>query len=257
LIVNHLLLIKLLIAPSLIAVATVVSRRWGPAAGGWIAGLPLTSGPLSLIFALEFGHEFARRAAEATILGLSAVVIFAAAYARIAVVRSPVVSLCGSLGAYLVAAAVLRLLPISLMSATGVLLAVIGAAMVSLGSSRPVEAPLSAPPWDIPSRMAVSVVIVLALAFLGSIVSPELVGLLSPFPVFAGIMGVFTHLVGGWQAAQRLLRGIVLGSLAFGTFFVVVASLVGRMPLAICYGIASGAALAVNAGLLLLTAREG
>ena len=59
--------LKLLLAPLLILLATLAGRRWGPAVGGWLAGLPLTSGPVSLILALEQGPEFAARAALGTL----------------------------------------------------------------------------------------------------------------------------------------------------------------------------------------------
>jgi hypothetical protein len=37
---NGLLVIKLLLTPVLIALATLVGRRWGAALGGWLAGCP-------------------------------------------------------------------------------------------------------------------------------------------------------------------------------------------------------------------------
>ena len=51
-------------------------RRWGPAVGGWLAGLPLTSGPVSLILALEQGPEFTARAALGTLFGLISLAAF-------------------------------------------------------------------------------------------------------------------------------------------------------------------------------------
>ena len=51
------------------AAATWAARRWGPAVGGWIVGLPLTSGPIAFFLALEHGPAFAARAALSTILG--------------------------------------------------------------------------------------------------------------------------------------------------------------------------------------------
>ena len=59
------MVLKALLAPLLILLATLAGRRWGPGVGGWLAGLPLTSGPVSLILALEQGPEFAARAALA------------------------------------------------------------------------------------------------------------------------------------------------------------------------------------------------
>ena len=63
-------LVKLLLTPGLIAVATWFERRWGPGVGGAIVGLPLTSAPVSVFLALEQGPGFAAAAAVATLLGL-------------------------------------------------------------------------------------------------------------------------------------------------------------------------------------------
>ena len=73
-------LLKLLLAPALILLATMAGRRWGPAVGGWLAGLPMTSGPASFILALEQGPEFAARAALGTLFGLVSLAAFSLAY---------------------------------------------------------------------------------------------------------------------------------------------------------------------------------
>ena len=63
-----LFLLKLILTPLLVGAATIAARRWGQSIGGWFAGLPLTSGPVAVFLAIERGPEFARRAAEATLL---------------------------------------------------------------------------------------------------------------------------------------------------------------------------------------------
>ena len=59
-----LLLAKVVLTPLFIAAVTLAGRRWGPAVGGWLAGLPLTSGPVSVFLALEQGPGFAARASS-------------------------------------------------------------------------------------------------------------------------------------------------------------------------------------------------
>ncbi|HET7343490.1 MAG TPA: hypothetical protein VFL90_18640, partial [Methylomirabilota bacterium] len=56
------LLLKLAATPLLIAGASLAGRRWGPAVGGWLVGLPLTSGPVAVFLALEHGAAFAAAA---------------------------------------------------------------------------------------------------------------------------------------------------------------------------------------------------
>lgn len=59
----RILLLKLTITPSLIYLASLASKRWGHAVGGWIVALPLTAGPVVFFLALENGHAFAASAA--------------------------------------------------------------------------------------------------------------------------------------------------------------------------------------------------
>jgi hypothetical protein len=44
----QLLPIKLLLTPILMIAISWAARRWGPGIGGLLAGLPLTSGPISI-----------------------------------------------------------------------------------------------------------------------------------------------------------------------------------------------------------------
>ena len=66
------LALKLVLTPALIGVATLVGRRWGQAVGGWLVGLPLTSGPVVLFLALERGTGFAAKATQGSLRGLVA-----------------------------------------------------------------------------------------------------------------------------------------------------------------------------------------
>jgi uncharacterized membrane protein len=77
-------------------------------------------------------------------------------------------------------------------------------------------------------------------------------GLLSLFPVFACVMAIFAQRNGSSGAAERLLRGVIVGSIAFACFFVVVGLLVQRLSLVVAYTLATGVALAVN-GFSLIT----
>ena len=62
----EILVLKLVVTPLLISAATLVARRWGPGVGGWLAGFPLTSAPVSVFLALEQGPDFAAGAAVGT-----------------------------------------------------------------------------------------------------------------------------------------------------------------------------------------------
>src|SRR5437667_321225 len=100
-----LLLAKVVLTPLFIAAVTLAGRRWGPAVGGWLAGLPLTSGPVSVFLALKQGPGFAARAAVGTLAGLVGVGCFCLVYARLARHRSWIPATAGGLAAYLAGAA--------------------------------------------------------------------------------------------------------------------------------------------------------
>ena len=104
-------------------------------------------------------------------------------------------------------------------------------------------------------RMLVATTIVVGLTTIAATVGPRRTGLLSPFPVFALVLGAFTHRTQGAGAAAHLLRGVVFGSLAHATMFVLVASWLMPYGLVWTYGWASLSAVAVN-GLALLVMNQ-
>jgi hypothetical protein len=58
-----LLILKFLLAPGLVALASLAGRRWGLKVGGAIAGFPVVVGPILFFFAVEQGSGFASVAA--------------------------------------------------------------------------------------------------------------------------------------------------------------------------------------------------
>jgi hypothetical protein len=60
---------KLFVTPLLIRLVTLTGRRWGSAISGLLVELPLTTGLVSLILALEQGLEFASKAVIANLVG--------------------------------------------------------------------------------------------------------------------------------------------------------------------------------------------
>lgn len=63
------LLFKVVISPSLVGLASLASRRWGEAIGGWLVALPLTAGPVVFFLAIDQGPLFARSAALGCLAG--------------------------------------------------------------------------------------------------------------------------------------------------------------------------------------------
>jgi hypothetical protein len=247
--------LKLLLAPLLILLATLAGRRWGPAVGGWLAGLPLTSGPVSFILALEQGPEFAARAALGTLFGLVSLAMFSLAYGLAARRMGWGACLVAALGAFAAATLVFRdvTLPLGLAFAfVCAVLAGVGAAMA--GSAPPGPAPRLLP-GDLAIRMGLAALLVLVLTSVAAALGPALAGSLSPIPVFGALLAVFAHRDQGAPAAAQLLRGMVLGSFGFATFMLTVGGLLDRLAVAPTYALASAGALGVH-GLTLSVVRR-
>src|SRR3954447_16460932 len=75
-----LLLLKLTLAPGLVAATTLAGRRWGPRVAGWLGGLPVVVAPILLALALEHGRAFATLAAEGALVSLLSLTLFILAY---------------------------------------------------------------------------------------------------------------------------------------------------------------------------------
>jgi hypothetical protein len=247
--------LKLVITPLLIGAATLAGRRWGPGVSGWVAGFPLTSGPVSVFLALEQGPGFAAQAAVGTLLGLAAMAGFCLVYSRVAPRTGWPAGMGAGVATFVAGALALAQAALPVVPAFGLvclLLAGITAAMPRLVSP---PAPGSPPWWDLPLRMATATAVVLGLTAIATLLGPRLTGFLSPFPVFALVMGVFTHRAQGPAAATRLLRWVVIGSFAFAAFFLAVGLLLERAAIGVTYVVATVAALTVNAGALYIGRR--
>jgi hypothetical protein len=249
-------LLRLALTPALIAAATLVSRRWGPAIGGAVVGLPLTSAPVSFFLALDHGPAFAATAAVATLLGLLSQAAVCLTFAWVGRRARWPVSAAAGVAAF--AATTVALSEVRLTAGPaflGVSAALLAAAWL-MPAGPLARVPSSPPRWDLPARMALGAAIVGVLTGVAGLLGPRWTGLLSPFPVFALILGSFTQRAEGPPAAAALLRGIVVGSLSHSTMFALIAVMLGPFGLAVTYTWASVAALAVNAVVIFASRRR-
>jgi hypothetical protein len=243
--VDKILLLKLLLTPVFIGLVSGFARRFGPRAGGWLAGLPLTSGPISVFVALEQGTDFAARAAPATILGIFPVAAFCLVWSRSAG-RGLAVSYALAIGAYLVIVPLVARVRPEPWLALGLTLTALLVALLASPRPAPLAASVPSPRWDVPIRMVVATGLVLLITGLAHVLGPQWTGLLSPFPVFASVLAGFHHRHEGPDAATAVLRGILTGVLSFCAFFFVVAITLPIFGMLAAYGLASGCAILVN-----------
>jgi hypothetical protein len=245
------LLLKLTLTPVLIGAASLASRRWGAVVGGWLVGIPFTSGPIAFFLAIESGVHFAADASVGIIAGGVSQAAFAVAYSWTALRFGWASSVTAATAAFALATTLLDIFRtdaiITLVLA--LLTLVVGLAILPRRASQPTEA-TALPWWDIPARMLVATVFVVALTTAAPALGSRLSGLLSPFPVYAAVLCVFAHRLEGIGAAIAVMRGLLLGLFSFVAFFAAIAYLIEADGIAIAFAIAIAATLVLQAATL-------
>lgn len=241
------LALKLILTPILIAVASIIQKRQGGVAGGIVAGLPLTSAPVSVFLAVEYGPAFAAAAAVGTLLGVVAMSGFCAVYVLCARSLRWLYALLLASMACVAITLLMSFAPQRLDVGAAVAFPSLVALIVLTGTPAS-EAPALEPVWwDTPARMIVAALAVVSITAAATFVGPTWSGLLATLPVFAAVMGVFSHRHAGPDAAHAVLRGILVGALGAAAFFLAVAALVGHTSITITYVVAVSAALGAAA----------
>lgn len=168
------LLFKLTVTPVLILMLTLMTRRFGPAAGGILMGIPLTTGPISAFLAIQHGPAFATDAAVANLVGQLSTGLFCLTYALAAKRFGPITSALFGNAAFLGATLVWSQTTWSLWGASAVLLG--GLAILTAVFPTAKVAPITRRPprWELPLRMGVAIAFVLTITGLSPILAPNL-----------------------------------------------------------------------------------
>ncbi len=248
---------KILLAPTFVIAASLVARRYGARIGGLVGGLPVVAGPILLVFALDHGAAFAAGAAAGTLLGLVSLLAFILVYTHLASRMRWAGSLFLGWGAFFVMTAALSTTTVSAGPALAVVLVAIGATLLVLPRARRgQQTAVELPAWDLPLRALSAVALVLALTAVAGQLGAKLSGLLAPFPVIASVLAVFTHAQYGEQDLLRIMRGFVLGLVAYALFCFVLAVSLEALGIAESFLLATLAALTTQAVALTVTWRR-
>jgi hypothetical protein len=250
-----LLAAKILLAPLCVVAVSLAGRRWGVAVAGMLGGLPIVAGPILLVETLLHGRAFGADAAAGALLGLAALTAFVVVYGRVATAARPVPSVLCGWTAFLLGIAVL-----SLVEPPPALSLVLVAACFALGlrllPPAPSPPPAAAPPWwDLPARALAALGLVLALTAVSGALGPHLSGLLAPFPIVTSVLAVFTHAHGGVAQVGVLLRNFLFGFYGFASFCFTLAVALPALTTTAAFGLATAAALTVQATTFLLRSR--
>ena len=243
-----LLVAKIVLSPLCVVAVSLAGRRWGVAVAGLLGGLPVVAGPILLVETLLHGRDFGADAAAGTLLGLAALTAFVVVYGRVATARGPAASVLCGWSAFLVGVAILN--PIQPPLVVSLVLVATGFALglKLLPAAPPLPPDPPAPPrWDLPARALAALGLVLALTAVSGALGPHLSGLLAPFPIITSVLAVFTHAHGSAGQVNVLLRNFLLGFYGFAAFCFVLALALPEMTTAAAFGLATAAALAVQA----------
>jgi hypothetical protein len=247
------ILIKVGLAPALVAASSLAARRWGPRTGGIVAAFPAIVGPLLLVTALEHGRHAAAHAAGGSVVGLLGLAAFGVGYATVARRHGWVLSLGAAWLAAAAATSAARqwALPLGLVGGTMLtcLSLLLGARIMgrlSVGDARPV----SGRP-GIASRALIAGLLLAALSTAVGRLGATTGGLLAALPVLASLLAVFTHREAGGGAAVELLRGTLIGMAGFIAFCELVALLIVPDGAPVAFAAATVTALLIQAWLSL------
>lgn len=251
------LALKLLVTPVLILAASLASRRWGEAVGGWVVGLPLTSGPVCFFLALDQGVGFAANAGLGCMAGAGAEACFCLAYGFVARKSGWARALGAASVAFAIGVAAFAWAALPLWPLVLTVCATLGATLWLMPRPRGGTAIPPVPPrWDIPARMTVATTLVLTVTGLAPRFGPLLSGLLATYPVFAAVLAAFSHHARGAAAGVQVLRGLLTGLFAFTGFFAVLGVMLERDGIAAGFAAATLVALVIQTGSLQILRRR-
>jgi len=242
-----LLLLKLALVPFAVWLASLAARRWGHAVSGYLGGLPMIGGPITLYLALDHGTDFAARSAMVTMAAVAGQAGHLVALSYAGRAWGALAGLLCGWTAYAVIATGVGALP--LVPVTALAIAVAGLLLARHFLPRPVAAATrpAVPPVELWLRLAAAFALAAGILFGAAMLGPTVSGILLSVPITGSIMPPFTLHLYGPDALARLQRGFVTGLTGFTAFFFVVSVAVTPLGTVAAFSLATMAALATVA----------
>ncbi len=238
-------LLRLALVPAAVWLASLAARRWGHAVSGYLGGLPLIGGPITLFLALDLGTDFAARSALFTLAAVLGQAAHLTAFAYVGQRAGWAAALASGWAAFFLVSYLVTLLPLTPLLALALAVAGLVAAWRGLPAIRADAALPSIPPAELRLRLAAAFVLAALILWAAPAFGAVVSGVLLSMPVTGSIMPPFTLALYGPGSLARLLRGFVVGLTGFTAFFFVVASTVAAWGVAVSFPAALTAALAV------------
>ena len=211
-----------------------------------MAGLPLTSGPISIYLCAEQGADFAASAAAHSILSLTPVTLFSIVYALLAGSFPMSGCLLSGFSVFLLVLYFLQRLSLSFWQTWMMGVLAISFGLLSIPNNLPLKSQVHYPRWDLPARILCAIAMVFLITLSASVLGPQWSGLLSPIPVLAWPLCGFVHRQQGSDAARLVLRGILEGAYGVLIFYTIIAAGLRSVHPVPVYGTAVLASLIVS-----------
>jgi hypothetical protein len=217
-------LLRLALVPAAVWLASLAARRWGHAVSGYLGGLPLIGGPITLFLALDHGAAFAATSALVTLAAILGQAAHLTAFANVGRrARWPFALLAGWSSFVLVAIAV-SLLPLTPLLALGL---AVGGLLAAWRWLPRIEGDAPAPripAGELRLRLVAAFLLAAVILWSARTFGPVVSGILLSLPVTGSIMPPFTLALYGQGAVARLMRGFVVGLSGFTAFFFVLSA---------------------------------
>ncbi|AUD03753.1 hypothetical protein [Spirosoma pollinicola] len=234
----NILLLKVTLMPSVIALVTLAIRKWGNKVGGLIGSMPWVAGPILLFFILEQGTAFGIHSIQGSMTGILALISFCLSYATFSRKLSWLPTILLSYGLYTATAVFFNYLQLNLLLSYAIVITTVLLALYFFPKPTGHLISTRRLPFDIPIRMIIATLFVLAITGLARMLGPDWSGILTPFPIMTTVLAIFSHTLQGSNATIATLRGLVMGLLGFTTFLFLQAFLLSQFSIALSFGIA-------------------
>lgn len=237
--------LKLALVPVAVGLASLAARKWGHTASGYLGGMPMVAGPITIYLAIDHGTAFAAQVALVTLAGLTAQAAHQLGMAYVGRRFGWLAGLLGGWGAFAIVGAVLAHLAypwwVAALYGAGALLL-----MWRLLPRAKEEGDLPAVPRiELALRMAAAFALAAFILWGSTRFGPAVSGVLLSVPVTGSVIPPFTLKLYGPEALARVQRGFLIGLTGFATFFLVVG--VALVPYGIAWGFVAAVAGALAA----------
>jgi hypothetical protein len=239
-------LLKISLVPVVVWLASVAGRRWGHAVSGWISGLPLIAGPISVFLAQDPGPAFAAASATTTLQVTGAAALHCWTYAWAARRLGWLASLLAGWAAFVLGALALGAVPLPPLGGFALALATLALLLATLPHVPPASGPVHIPGVELAVRIVAAAALAAVVMLGASVLGPRLSGVLITFPITGSVLPAFTRALYGADATARLVAGFVSGLFAFAVFHFVAAASLEALGAAAAYPLAVVAALAAT-----------